>query len=103
MDSRREPSFREYGIGKESSTPTGESSVVHKYFSSYDRERKEYYVENKDGSLIEREGLRYTADEQMIEEIGVIDPIVDEEELEVENVVRVQVGEEDCESGCDEM
>jgi hypothetical protein len=53
--------------------------------------------------LIEREGLRYTADEQMIEEIGVIDPIVDEEELEVENVVRVQVGEEDCESGCDEM
>jgi hypothetical protein len=89
LDNRREPSFSVSRIGKEYSSPTGVISVLHSDFSSYARERTEDYVEEiQDGSLIEGEGLKYTAGERMVEEIEVTDPIVDEEELEVENVVR---------------
>jgi hypothetical protein len=50
---------------------------------------------NQDGTLVEGEELNYAADEQMIEEVDVDTPIVDEEELGVEEKVRVEVREED--------
>jgi hypothetical protein len=52
---------------------------------------------------VEGEELKYAADEQMIEEIDVEAPIVDEEELEVEDDVRVEVGDEDADLICDQM
>jgi hypothetical protein len=88
LGNRRYPSFSVSGIDKEYSTPTRIISVLHNKFSSYARERTDDYVEEiQDESLIEVEGLRYTAGERMVEEIKVTDPIVHKEELEVENVV----------------
>jgi hypothetical protein len=104
---RRELSFSDSGIGAEADTPTGEIFVLHKESSrigAKSREGTEDRVEgNQDGSLVVVEELKYAADEKMIEEIDVDDPIVDEEELEVEEEVRVEVGEYDNDLLCDKM
>jgi hypothetical protein len=89
----RELSFSESGIGTETNTPTGELSVPHKGCSRigmHSRERTGDHVEEiQDGSLVEGEGLRYYAEERLIQDIEVDDPNLDEEELDVEDVVRV--------------
>jgi hypothetical protein len=107
MEVRGELRFSESGIGTEANTPTGEISVPHKGSSrigAHSSERTGDHVdENQSVSLVEGEGLVYVADELLIQEIDVDDPNVDEEELEVEDVVRIQVGEEDNELVCDEM
>jgi hypothetical protein len=107
VEVRRELCFSDSGIGAEANTPTGETSVLHKASSgigTHRREMTEDHVEwNPDGPLVEVEELKYAADEQMIEEIDVEAPIVDEEELEVEDDVRVEVGEEDADLVCDQI
>jgi hypothetical protein len=101
VEARRELSFSESGIGTEANTPTGELSVPHKGSSrigAHSRERTGDHVDEiQDGSLVEGEGLRYFAEERQVHDIEVDDPNVDEEELDVEDVVQVQIGEEDNE------
>jgi hypothetical protein len=107
VEVRRELCFSDSGIGAEANKPTGETSVIHKASSgigTHRRERTEDHVKgNPDGPLVEGEELKYAADEQMIEEIDFEAPIVDEEELEVEEDVRVEVGEENADLVCDQM
>jgi hypothetical protein len=53
--------------------------------------------------LEEVETLNYSAEEQIIEEVDVDTPFVNEEELELEEEVRGEVGEEDTDLVCDEV
>jgi hypothetical protein len=95
VEVRREISFSESGIGTVAETPTGEIPVRHKDSSgigTHSRERTADHVdENQGGPLLEGEGLRYVAVERLIQDIEVDDLVLDEEELEVADVVRVQV------------
>jgi hypothetical protein len=95
LEVRRELSLSESGIGTVAETPTGEIPERHKDSSgigTHSRERTADHVdENQGGSLVEGEALRYVAVERLIQDIEVDDPVVDEEELEVEDMVRVQV------------
>jgi hypothetical protein len=96
---RRELCFSDSGIGADANTPTEGIFVLPEESSrigTHIRERTEDRVKwNKYSSLVEVEARKYAADEQMIEEIVVDAPIVDEGELEVEEEVRVEAGEED--------